>query len=521
MRQPLRWIAAGNLAVVIALIPMATRLWQPISHSSCLAFPNTFISGKEANRMRPSNQRLFRQQVRFLRRQFVQDGDLPFSNVLSEELVTRALSAVEVSWIDRIYSPLVTLWVFLGQVLSADSCCRAAVARLIAHRLSRGQRPCSAETGAYCQARKRLPEKFFSEVARQTGQRLEASVDPQWLWKRRRVYVYDGSTVTMPDTAANQAEYPQPIVQKPGLGFPMARIAAVFSLACGAVVELGICRYAGKGQSELGMLRTLWNLFQPGDVMLADRLMCAWTEMVMLKRRGVDSVCRFTSHRKTDFRRGKRLGHDDHIVKWLKPQKPRTIDREAYDVLPDYLMVRECRVRIDQPGFRIKTLIIATTLLDADEFTKDDLAQLYRARWSAELDLRSLKQTIQMDVLRCKTPELVRKEIWTHILAYNLIRTIMAQAASKHGIEPRSISFKGAIQTLEAFQPVIDLQGQQDLAWLNDLYQHLLDAVANHRVGDRPNRFEPRFIKRRPKYDFLKKPRDEAKREMLKGVREN
>jgi hypothetical protein len=125
MRLPLLWIAAGNLAVVITLIPMATRLWQPISHSSCLVFPNTFISGKEANRMRPSNQRLFRQQVRFLRRQFVQDGDLPFSNVLSEELVTRAISAVEVSWIDRIYSPLVTLWVFLGQVLSADSCCRS------------------------------------------------------------------------------------------------------------------------------------------------------------------------------------------------------------------------------------------------------------------------------------------------------------------------------------------------------------------------------------------------------------
>jgi hypothetical protein len=511
----------GDAAWVVTLIPVVARLRQPISHLLYLAFPKTLTRGKEANHMRPSNQSLFRQQVRFLRRQFVQGGDLPFSNVLSEDLVTRALSAVQVVWIDRIYSPLVTLWVFLGQVLSADSCCRAAVARLIAHRLSRGQRPCSAETGAYCQARKRLPEKFFSEVARQTGQGLEANVDPQWLWKRRRVYVYDGSTVTMPDTAANQAEYPQPTVQKPGLGFPMARIAAVFSLACGAVLDLGICRYAGKGQSELGMLRTLWNLFQPGDVMLADRLMCAWTEMVMLKQRGVDSVCRFTSHRKTDFRRGKRLGHDDHIVKWLKPQKPRTIDREAYDVLPDYLMVRECRVRIDQPGFRIKTLIIATTLLDADEFTKDDLAQLYRARWSAELDLRSLKQTIQMDVLRCKTPELVRKEIWTHILAYNLIRTIMAQAASKHGIEPRSISFKGAIQTLEAFQPVIDRQGQQDLARLNDLYQHLLDAVAKHRVGDRPNRFEPRFIKRRPKYDFLKKPRDEAKREMLKGVREN
>jgi hypothetical protein len=242
---------------------------------------------------------------------------------------------------------------------------------LIAHRVSRGQPPCSAETGAYCQARKRLPEKFFSDIARQTGRALEANVDPDWLWKRRRVYVYDGSSVSMPDTPANQHDYPQPIVQKPGLGFPLARIAAFFSLACGAVLDVGICRYAGQGQSELGMLRTLWDILCPGDVLLADRLMCAWTEMVMLKQRGVDCVCRFTSHRKADFRRGTRLSHDDHLVKWPKPTKPRSIDREAYDALPDFLMVRECRVRIAQPGFRVKTLIIATTLLDAGEFTKD------------------------------------------------------------------------------------------------------------------------------------------------------
>src|SRR5437868_11889637 len=174
--------------------------------------------------------------------------------------------------------------------------------------------------------------------------------------------------------------------------------------------------------------------------MLADRLMCTWTEMVMLKQRGVDCVCRLTSHRKADFRRGKCLGKDDHVVIWPKPAKPRSIDRETYDTLPESLTIRECRVQIEQPGFRVRTLIVATTLLDADEFTKDDLAQLYRARWHAELDLRSLKQTLQMDVLRCKTPELVRKELWAHVLTYNLIRTIIAQAASQHGVEPRAIS---------------------------------------------------------------------------------
>ena len=197
-----------------------------------------------------SNRAAFREQVRFLRRQFLQDGELPFTDVLTEEVLAQALRAIR-GWLDRIFPPLVTLWVFLGQVLRADHSCRAAVARLIAHRLARGQDPCSAETGAYCQARKRLPESFFADVARQTGRALEANVDPRWLWKGRRVHVYDGSSVSMPDTPANQAAYPQPVVQKPGLGFPLARIAAVFSLACGAVLDLGICRYAGKGQSEL------------------------------------------------------------------------------------------------------------------------------------------------------------------------------------------------------------------------------------------------------------------------------
>ena len=461
----------------------------------------------------------FRQRANLLRRQFLQDGDLPFTAVLTDEAITQALAAVG-GWLDRVLSPLVTLWVFLGQVLSPDHSCRAAVARLIAHRLASGQKPCSARTGAYCRARKRLPEAFFSGAALRAGRALDAGADEGWLWKGHRVYVYDGSSVTMPDTPANQAAYPQPVAQKPGLGFPLARLGAVFSLACGAVIGLGICRYAGKGQSELGMLRTLWDLFRPGDVVLGDRLMCAWAEMVMLKQRGIDSVCRLTSHRRADFRRGKRLGGGDHVVEWPKPGKPRSIDGKAYAALPASLTVRECRVRVEQPGFRTRSLVVATTLLDVKAFTRDDVAQLYRARWHAELDLRSLKQTLQMDVLRCRTPGLVRKEIWAHVLAYNLIRTVMAQAAARRGAEPRSISFKGAVQTLEAFQALIALRGG-DPEFRAAVYEELLGAVAAHRVGDRPDRYEPRRRKRRPKpYDRLMKPRHTAKRDMLKGVRE-
>jgi hypothetical protein len=325
----------------------------------------------------------------------------------------------------------------------------------------------------------------------------------------------------MPDTPANQRDYPQPGTQKPGLGFPLARIAAVFSLAWGAVLDLGICRYAGKGQGELSSLRTLGDLFVPGDVVRTDRLMCSWTEMVMLQARGVDSVTRL-SKRRADFRRGQRLGKGDHIVRWPKPTKPRSVDRETYDALPEFLLVRETRVQVEQAGFRSRIILVVTTLLDAEEITKGDLAQVYRARWNAELDVRSLKRTMPMDVLRCKTPDLVRKEIWVHVLAYNRIRTIMAQAASTHGIEPRSVSFKGAIQTLEAFQPVIALQGEDDAERRREVYREVLEAIATHRVADRPDRVEPRLRKRRPKHDgYLRKPRSETKRDLLKGVSKN
>lgn len=456
-----------------------------------------------------------RQQFRFLQRQFLQDGELPFTNVLTNDCLTQALDSIKVAWKDRVYTPLVTLWIFLSQVLSADHSCRAAVARFIAHRVSRGQRPCSPETGAYCQARKRLPEKFFSRVMRQTGQTLDSNSDPGWLWKKRKVYIFDGTTVTMPDTEENQKEYPQNVAQAPGLGFPIARIGAIFSLACGAIVDMGICRYAGKGQGELSVFRKLWDLFHPSDIVLTDCLYCTWTDLLLLKQRGVDSVTQLHINRTADFRKGIRLGKDDHIVRWNKPSCIRWVNWETYKSLPDDLTVRECRVNVQQPGFRARHIIVVTTLLDAEQYPKEDLAQLYRARWNAELDLRALKVDLQMDILRCKTPELVRKEIWTHILAYNLIRTLMAQAATCHQIEPRTISFKGAKQTLEAFQPVI--AAQREARQRYDLYAHLLAAIVCHRVGNRPGRFEPRKRKRREKRDYaLLQPRDEAKRELLK-----
>jgi len=460
------------------------------------------------------------EQIKFLRRQFLQDGGLPFTDVLSHASIAQALEANGVFWKDRIYTPLVTLWVFLGQALNADQSCSSAVTRFNAYRVSRRLKPCSSETSAYCQARKRLPERFFSDVARQTGRALDDESQVGWLWNNRRVYLYDGSTVTMPDTPANQTAYPQIPGQRPGLGFPIARMAAVISLSCGAIVDLGICRFAGKGQSELGLLRRLMKVFRPGDVMLADRLMCSWAEIAALQSLGVDCVVRHSVIRKLDFRCGRRLGKDDQIVSWPKRYPRRREDRAFTTDLPDHLQIRVCRVHVERPGFRSKLLVLATTLLDPIEYPKEELASLYRARWNVELDIRSLKQTLQMDTLRCKTPSLVRKEIWTHVLAYNLIRTIMAGAAAKFDIDPRTLSFKMTVQTLQAFQPVIAFIDRRDSIVRMQLYEDFLVAIAVHRVGDRPDRFEPR--KRKSTYRrqlFMTVPRHEAKRQILKGLK--
>jgi hypothetical protein len=468
--------------------------------------------------MRHSNPGRVLQQMNLLRRQFAQSDEVPFGNMLSSEMLREVLAEAKVTFVDRIYTPLTTLLVFLWQVISQDHSCRAAVSKLLAHRVARGERSCSAETGAYCIARKRLPEAMFHSLVRQTGRQLHDQSPADWHFHGRAVKVFDGSTVSMPDTPANQAEYPQGPNQKPGVGFPIARIAAVFSLACGAVIDWAICRYQGKGQSELGLLRLLWQAFQPGDIMLADRYLCSWSELAILQQRGVDFVARIHQARKTDFRHGKRLGDNDHLATWKKPRKPEWMDQAQYDALPAELVVREVRLEVRIPGFRPTRLTIATSLLDAELFSLDDLTELYRQRWHAELDLRSLKQTMQMDVLRCKTPALVRKEISTHLLAYNLVRTIMAQAAKQHALAPRTISFKGALQTLIAFQPHWESASTNQFL---HLHRKLLTAIATHRVGDRPDRFEPRKRKRRPKpYSLLTQPRAQARQAMVrKGLK--
>ncbi len=451
-------------------------------------------------------------QVESLHRQFAQAPGLPFAELLPAELITQLVREQGTEFYDRIYTPLVTLAMFVSQCQDADPSQRQAVTRLIAHRLAQEQPACSSNTGAYAKARQRLPEKLVADLTRHTGKQLMTQAPAGWSWHGRQVKIADGSTASMLDTEANQEAYPQMASQKPGIGFPILRFLVIFSLAVGTVLEAAFCPYQGKQTSELALFRRLHDSLDDGDVVLGDRLFCSFFDIAELRRRGIDVVMRQHQRRKTDFRRGVQLGSYDHRVIWEKPLRPEWMDEDTYRRYPDELVMREVRIHIKGKGrtVRPRTITIATTLLDADEYRKADLGALYRQRWQAELNLRSLKTVLQMDVLRCKTPEMVRKEIWAHLLAYNLIRKVMAQAAKEFEVEPCTISFKATLQTLKAFALPLLTCSKSKLA---EVIQELLLAIARHSVGHRPDRVEPRKLKRRPKpYDLLTKPRKRARK---------
>jgi hypothetical protein len=426
-------------------------------------------------------------------------------------VVVTALSSLGVRFYDSLYNPVTALWLFLSQVIHANPTLAVTVECFLAWRLAQGMAPCSTDTGAYARARQRLPETVLAMLTRHTGREADRAAPGQWRWLGRVVKLFDGSTVSMPDTPENQAAFPQSRTQAPGIGFPLARIGVLFSLAVGTVLDLGIRRWAGKFQSELAMLRDMIELLDSGDVLLTDRFLCSYMEIALLLGRGVDYVGRMHARRKVDFRRGKRLGPCDHVVEWSKPRRPEWMSAEVYATFPETLSIREFRCRIVRRGYRARTIIVATTLLDAEQFPRDEIAVLYRLRWEAEINLRSLKVAMNMDVLRCQTPEMVRKEIWAHLLAYNLIRTVIAQAAAKHGRHPRQISFTRAMRTLEAFRAAIAHVPRERLV---TLYEQMLTAIASHEIGNRPNRLEPRQRKRRPKpYPLMTKPRNKARKQ--------
>jgi hypothetical protein len=453
--------------------------------------------------------------VQKCRRHIVEDRDLCLTKLLPKEQIDAAIARHQARFRQRLYTPLVTIWTFLYQVLAPDQSCRAAVARLLALLCLGGQGSASAKTGPYCKARQRLPEPLVADLSRRSGNALHHQVPPVGLLNGRSIKIGDGTTVSMPDTPENQRAYPQQPGQKKGLGFPILRLVGLISLSCGAVLDVAMAPYSGKRTGETSLLRALFGQLHAGDILLADAIFSNYWTLALLLARGVDIVCRHDNKRTIDFRRGRRLGRYDHGVQWRRPQRPAWMSRRLYESLPETLSIRELKVQVHQKGFRCRHLLVTTTLLDAQLYSAEEVAMAFRARWHAELDLRSIKQVMQMDVLRCKSPAMVRKEIWMHLLAYNLIRKVMARAALAAGCCPRDISFKGTLQTLFVFAVV----GWSCPERRSALYAAVLKAVATHRVNDRPDRIEPRAVKRRPKkLVYLNEPRPIAKERLLRGA---
>jgi hypothetical protein len=441
-----------------------------------------------------------------VRARFARDQGLPFADSLSEPSILDALNEHGVKYRDRLFSPVTTIWGFLSQVLSEDHSCRDAVSRIIAHRAASGLEACSPNTASYCNARSRLPTAVLRTLARRTAQQLQAGLPETWKWNGRSVFIADGSHVSMPDTPPNQAGYPQPVVQQDGIGFPLARVAVLLSLASGACHDLAIAPYAGKGTGETTLLRQMYDSLSPGDVVLADALFDNYFLVWELRQLGVDLVARAQYQRVGSQVVQSRP--DGDIILWQRPNKPRGMTGEPYRRYPKSMLMRQVAIDARDKNNRAEQFHVITTLLDAS-IDGGQFGDLYERRWDGEVDIRSIKSTMKMDVLRCKTPEMVRKEIWAYLLAYNLLRTVMAVAANENDVEPREISFKGAKQAVTAFAPKLEAARPERRA---GLVAAMLEVVAYHRVGDRPGRWEPRARKRRPKPSKrLNQPRHVAK----------
>ena len=435
---------------------------------------------------------------------------LLFERFLPATVIRRTCKRHGYDFRDRIFSPVVTLWMFLGQTLSPDHSCRDAMHRLNAWRIANGKTKADSNTNAYCKARLRLPEEVLQELTTQSGERCAAVAKDRWRWKGRTVKVADGITLTMPDTPHNQAEYPQAKTQKPGCGTPIMRCVLMFCLHTGAALGISMGQYAGKLTGETSLVQALLSLVLPGEVLLADRYYATFGIIAKAYEDGYDTLMRVHHRRKVDFRRGIKQGPGDQVVAYKKPKKrPGWLSLAQYKQWPEHILVRHVRFIVDVDGFRSKKITLATTLLDAKVYSREDLADLYGLRWQVELDIRSLKTHMQMEHLRCKTPSMVRKEVYAHLIAYNLIRDLIVTTAIQVGSSPKQLSHKGAVQALNAFSERLELGSER----LDQLESALHESIAEHPVGDRKPRFHPREIKRRPKpYKQMTRPRHARRR---------
>jgi hypothetical protein len=390
-------------------------------------------------------------QVQILKDKFNQSLGLPFKELLPESAIKLAISEVKIKYKKRLFDPFITLWAFLSQVLDSDKTCHNAVSKIIAHLAGSDVEIPSSDTSAYCQARARLPEKLLEKLFNYSAQKLEEKVTQEHLWCGRNILVIDGSTVSMPDTVENQKEYPQPSTQKDGCGFPIAKIGVIFSLVTGAAVALCIDVL---NTHDIKLARRLYGFLKPNDVLLGDRAFCAYADMVTIAKLGCDVIFRKHQSRTTTMRKGKIVGNCDKSVTWSKPKScPKGLNKDEFDALPPSITVREIYYYIVIPGFRTQQVSLITTLLDKATYSTLEIVGLYGKRWEVELDLRHLKTTLGMDVLRCKTPPMIRKEIHVFLLAYNLLRSLMWSAGTTCSTPPNRLSLQGTRHHLINFIP--------------------------------------------------------------------
>jgi hypothetical protein len=432
-----------------------------------------------------------------------------FGDLFTEKLLGRSDKGTNSR--TRSLPPNVTFWAFVAQVLSPKSSCREVARRVEAWWRWGNLRSASTITdSAYIQARQRLDLRTLRLIQGQVAWHLERNVTKSERWLMgRSVKIVDGTSFSMPDTAANQTAWPQPSGQKEGCGFPVAKLVGIFSLASGALLEQAVDQlYVHDSQ----LFRSLWGQLEEGDVVLADRAFCSYGTLASLLRCGVDTVSRLHQMRKVDWRRGRRLGPGDQLVTWNKPKMPlENWSPSEWAALPDTLAVRLIRVVVETPGFRTRTVLLATTLTDAKSYPADELRELYAQRWNIELHFAQIKTILQLDVLRCQSPGMIAKELQVHLIVYNLVRALMQKAAHLHDLPLERLSFKGSLDTLRHWAAAIHASSKTPRKQA-ELINRMLALIAADALPHRPGRSEPRARKRRPKnYQLLTEPRHQMK----------